>query len=404
MAKSKKVEYEADGDNEKLVRNIAKMINGSSSDGTNFAFILGDEAEDDPSKIIDWVPSGNDELDLAMANRPNGGYPVGRITEITGLEGSGKTLLAMHALAETQKKGGVAVFIDTESSLDLNFVRAIGVKAEQLCYISCDHVEEIFDHLEKIIGKVRQDTKDKLVTIVVDSVSAASCLTEMESDHGKDGYATAKAIIISKAMRKITQMIARQRVCLIFTNQVRQNLGVTFGDKWTTSGGKGIAFHSSIRIRMSKIKQIKHTNGLVMGFSSKAKVFKNRLGPPMREAEFDLFFDRGMDNYGSWFNTVENEKIASKAKTQEQKKKMLEKDENALVNYVEAGGTGKKLQFESSDGKIYEFTKSSFTEFLENNLTIKEEIYKKICDAKIMVYKDQSTCADEDLIYEEEES
>ena len=309
----------------------------------------------------------------------------------------------MHALAETQKKNGVAVFIDTESSLDINFVRAIGVKAEELCYISCDHVEEIFDHLEKIVGKVRQDNKNKLVTVVVDSVAAASCITEMESDHGKDGYATTKAIVISKAMRKITQMIARQRICLIFTNQVRQNLGVTFGDKWTTSGGKALAFHSSIRIRMTKLSQIKHTNGRVLGFKSKAKVFKNRLGPPMVEAEFDLFFDRGMDNYGSWFTTVEVEKIATKAKTQEQKKKMLDKDDKALDNYVEAPGTGKKLQFESSDGKIYEFTKSSFTEFLETNQSVKDEIYRKICDAKIMKYKDQSKCADEDLIYEEEE-
>jgi hypothetical protein len=145
---------------------------------------------------------------------------------------SGKTLLAMHALAETQKKGGVAVFIDTESSLDIKFVRAIGVRVESLCYISCDHVEEIFDHIETLVEKIRIGNKNKLVTIVVDSVAAASCVTEMESDHGKDGYATGKAIIISKAMRKITQMIARQRICLIFTNQVRQNLGATFGEKW----------------------------------------------------------------------------------------------------------------------------------------------------------------------------
>jgi recombination protein RecA len=257
----------------------------------------------------------------------------------------------MHALAETQKKNGVAVFIDTESSLDINFVRAIGVKAEELCYISCDHVEEIFDHLEKIVGKVRQDNKNKLVTVVVDSVAAASCITEMESDHGKDGYATTKAIVISKAMRKITQMIARQRICLIFTNQVRQNLGVTFGDKWTTSGGKALAFHSSIRIRMTKLSQIKHTNGRVLGFKSKAKVFKNRLGPPMVEAEFDLFFDRGMDNYGSWFTTVEVEKIATYAKTHEQKKKMWDKEMNS-PNEKELNAMIDSAEQDSEQGRL----------------------------------------------------
>lgn len=403
MAKSKKVKYEADVDNDKLVRDLADLINKSSNDGANVAFILGDESSDDPSKIMDWVPSGNDDLDLAMSNRPYGGYPVGRITELTGLEGSGKTLLAMHALAETQKKGGVAIFIDTESSLDINFVRSIGVRVESLMYISCDHVEEIFGHIESLVEKIRIGNKDKLVTIVVDSVAAASCVTEMESEHGKDGYATGKAIIISKALRKITQMIARQRICLIFTNQVRQNLGVTFGDKWTTSGGKALGFHASIRIRMTKLSQIKNTQGRIIGFSSKAKVFKNRLGPPMVESEFDLFFDRGMDNYGSWFKTVETEKIATKAKTQEQKKKLLQKDEHALDNLVEVSGAGKKLQFESSDGKTYEFTKATFTDLLMENPTLKDEIYHKICDAKIMVYKDQSTCESDELIYEEEE-
>jgi hypothetical protein len=171
----------------------------------------------------------------------------------------------------------------------------------------------------------------------------------------------------------------------------------------TTSGGKALAFHASIRVRMTKLSQIKNTKGDVIGFSSEAKVFKNRLGPPMRKASFDLFFDRGMDNYGSWFKTVEDEKIAEKAKTQEQKKKLLQKDEHALDNYVQIDGAGKKLQFQSSNGKIYEFTKSSFSNFLRENPTVREEIYNKICESKIMIYKDQSMCESDNLIYEEGE-
>lgn len=230
--KSKKVEHEMSSDRDQLADDIAKILNDANKEGGNIAFIYGDDNSDDPSKIIDWVPSGNDQLDLIMCNRRNAGYPVGRIVEVTGLEHSGKTLLAMHALAETQKKGGLAVFIDTESSLEENFVRAIGVDLSKLLYISCDHVEEIFDHMEMIIQKVRNSNRDRLVTIVVDSVAAASCRQEMEADHGKDGYATGKAIILSKAMRKITQMIARQRICLIFTNQLRVKLNAMFGDPY----------------------------------------------------------------------------------------------------------------------------------------------------------------------------
>lgn len=232
MPKKNKVEHEVEADRDLLADEIAGILNKSNKDGGNIAFVLGDDNPDDPSKIMDWVPSGNDQLDLVMCNRPNAGFPVGRITEVTGLEHSGKTLLCMHALAETQKKGGLAVFIDTESSLESNFVKAIGVDLNKLLYISCDHVEEIFDHMETIIQKVRSSNKDRLVTIVVDSVAAASCRTELEADHGKDGYATAKAIILSKAMRKITQMIARQRICLIFTNQLRVRMGVAFGDPY----------------------------------------------------------------------------------------------------------------------------------------------------------------------------
>lgn len=401
MAKSKKVQYDADVDNDKLISDLADIINKSNADGGNIAFVFGDESDDDPSKIIDWVPSGNDALDLVMGNRPNAGYPVGRITELTGLEGSGKSLLAMHALAETQKKGGVAVFIDTESSLDINFVRAIGVKVEELLYISCDHVEEIFDHTETLIEKVRGSTKDKLVTIVVDSVAAASCKTEMEAGFDKDGYATQKAIIISKAMRKITQLIARQRICLIFTNQLRQNIGAMFGDKWTTSGGKAIAFHSSIRLRLSKKQQIKNTRGDVIGFTTIAKVVKNRLGPPMRQVEFDLFFDRGMDNYGGWFDILKTNNIAKKAKTKEQKKKLLDKDEKALDNYIECDGQGTKLEFEASDGKVYELTKANFLSLIREYPSLKDEIYQKLCDFFIMKYKDQSQCESEDIVYED---
>lgn len=398
--KSKKVEHEMSTDRDQLADDIAKILNDANKEGGQIAFVYGDNNADDPSKIIDWVPSGNDQLDLIMCNRPNAGFPVGRITEITGLEHSGKTLLSMHALAETQKKGGLAVFIDTESSLEENFVKAIGVDLSKLLYISCDHVEEIFDHMEMIIQKVRSSNRDRLVTIVVDSVAAASCRQEMEADHGKDGYATGKAIILSKAMRKITQMIARQRICLIFTNQLRVKMNAMFGDPWTTSGGKALAFHSSLRLRLQALGQLKNDKKETIGFKTCCKVTKNRLGPPMRSCEFDIFFSRGMDNYGNWLDTLKDHKIIDKAMTADQKKKA---SEEYLKTLVEVDTKENKFMFTCSDGKTYEFSKSTFTQLMNSNETLRNDLYKELCDIHIMKYDDQSACASENIEFSEGE-
>lgn len=145
---------------------------------------------------------------------------------------SGKSLIGSHLLASTQRKGGIAVYIDTESAVSPEFLEAIGVDTSNMLYVHLETVEEIFDTIETIVTKIRESNKDKLVTILVDSLAAASTKVEMDADYDKDGWATTKAIVISKAMRKITQMIARQQVALVFTNQLRQKLGVMFGDPW----------------------------------------------------------------------------------------------------------------------------------------------------------------------------
>ena len=185
-----------------------------------------------PTNVSDWVSFGSAMLDVAVSNRAYGGAPVGRIIEITGLEQSGKSLLANHLLAETQKKDGVAVLIDTENAVSTDFLSAIGVDVSKLLYVAADSVEQCFEMTETIIEKVRQADRDRLVTIVVDSVAAASTTVEIASEHGKDGYATDKAIIISKAMRKITNLIGRQKVLIIYTNQLRVKMNAMFGDPW----------------------------------------------------------------------------------------------------------------------------------------------------------------------------
>jgi len=349
-------------DRDELAQLIADSLNKLNKNGEQVAFFL-DGSEQTPTDFTDFISTGATMLDIAISNRPNGGIAVGRITELQGLEGSGKSLLSAHILANTQKRGGVGVLIDTETAVNPEFFKAIGLDMSKLLYVQLDTLEEVFDGVTAIIEKVRKSDKDKLVTIVVDSVAAASTKKEIEADFGKDGYATDKAIIISKAMRKITNMLGRQRIALIFTNQLRQKMNaMPFGDQYTTSGGKALGFHASTRIRLAQIGKIKNGNGDVVGVKVKASMTKNRLGPPHREAEFEIFFDRGIDDYSAWLKVLKDNKLIKQA--------------GAWYTFVDTD-TGEEIKFQSKD----------FPEFLDADKERKEKLYNKICDAVIMRYQ-----------------
>ena len=352
----------AKSERDELASVLADSLNKKFKD-YKVAYFL-DGSEDTPTDLTEWISTGSSMLDLSIANRPDGGIPVGRITEITGLEGSGKSLLAAHLLANTQKKGGLAVYIDTENAMNEEFLRCIGVNVQDMVYVQLETVEDIFEVIESIISKIRESSKDRLVSIVVDSVAAATTAVEAESDYSKDGWATSKAIILSKAMRKVTQMVGRQRIALIFTNQLRQKLGVMFGDPWTTSGGKAIAFHSSCRLRLKSMGQIKaKINGVdeTIGIKTQAQVVKNRMGPPLRKAEFEIYFDSGIDDFGGWLKVMKAQKLVS------------------------AGGAW--YTYTDDSGKAHKFLSKDFQKLMENNPGIQNEIYHKICNALIMEYK-----------------
>ena len=318
-----------------------------------------DGVEETPTDVTDWISTGSSLLDLAISNKPHGGFAAGRIAEINGLESSGKSLIGAHALATTQRKDGLAVYIDTESSVSSEFLQAIGIDTDNMLYVHLETVEDIFDTIETIVIKTRESSKDKLVTILVDSLAAASTKVEMDADFDKDGWATAKAIIISKAMRKITNLIARQKVCLIFTNQLRQKLGVMFGDPWTTSGGKALPFHASTRIRLKNMGQIKDTKKNTIGIKIRAQVIKNRLGPPLRSAEFPLYFDKGIDDFGSWLNIMKDHKLVTQA--------------------------GAWYTFKDQDGKEHKFQSKDFSSLLAD-VDTKKYIYDSICEKVILKY------------------
>ena len=353
---------------------LAGELNKQAKDN-KVAFFLDDDSA--PTNVDGWVSTGCAMLDVAISNRPYGGLPVGRIVEITGLEQSGKSLVSAHLLAETQKQGGVAVLIDTETAVSREFLEAIGVDVSNLLYVSADSVEQIFDMTETIIEKVRETSKDRLVTIVTDSVAAASTQVELASDYGKDGYATDKAIISSNAMRKITNMIGRQKILLVYTNQLRQKMNaMPFGDPWTTSGGKALAFHASVRLRLKGAGQIKMKvggNDKIVGMKVRCQVVKNRMGPPLRSTDFEIYFDRGIDNYGSWLKVMKDNKIVKQA--------------GAWYTYTDTD-TGEELKFQSKD----------FIDIMEEREEIREQIYKKICEVQILEYKSDTNTKDIDNI------
>jgi len=339
-----------------LASNLNKKFKGS---GYKTAYFLeGDE--DSPSNVSGWVGTGSSMLDLAISNRPNGGFPIGRITEITGLEASGKSLLATHALADTQRQGGLAVYIDTESAVSREFLEAIGLDLKKMLYVPLETIEDIFESIENIVESVRKSNKDKLVTIIVDSVMGASTKQEMAAEFDKDGYATSKSIILSKGMRKLTNMIAREKICLIFTNQLRTRLGVSFGDPWTTSGGKAIPFHASVRLRLKSVGQIKVKDNII-GIKTRAQVIKNRMGPPLKSVDYDIYFESGIDDFGGFLNIMKDYNIVKQA--------------GAWYTYINKS-TGEEIKFQSKD----------FENTIKSNPELYDMIYNEICEAYILRY------------------
>jgi recombination protein RecA len=350
-----------------LIDSLAKEVNNKfKNEGYKVAYFLQDG--DSPSEVKEFVSTGSTLLDLAISNRPNGGFPVGRITEITGLEASGKSLLAAYALASTQKQGGTAIFIDTESAVSTEFLQVLGVDLTKLIYCPLETIEDIFSVIESMIGSIRKNEDKRLITIVVDSIAGASTKTETATSYDKDGYATAKAIILSKSMRKITNLISRERICLILTNQLRQKLNaMPFGDQYTTSGGKAIAFHSSVRIRLSSVGKIKgKINNLdsIIGISTRAQVIKNRIGPPNRDIRYDIFYTSGIDDSSSVFAMLVD------------------------IGIFKQGGN-RYTYMDIDTGEEIKIAKKEFDEKFWNIPEMKDKLYKQLCDAYILKYDTQ---------------
>jgi recombination protein RecA len=321
--------------------------------------------------VSDWISTGSTLLDLAISNRAGGGLPVGRIVELNGLEGTGKSLIAAHIIADTQRKGGQAVMIDTEYAAAPAFWTAVGVDLKNMVYCRLVTVEEIFTAIENIVGTVRKSSKDRLCTIVVDSLAQASSASEMESEHGTKGYNTQKAIIISMALRKITGLIGSQRILVVFTNQLRMNMDAkAFGDKFIVPGGKAMGFAASVRVRLGSVGAIKNNEKAVIGNNCKAVVTKNRLGPPKRMAMFEIHFDSGIQDLKSWIEYLKD---------------------NGFISGTKAGWT-----FKLAAGEV-KLSTAEFVERVNTDEAFKEEVYMWICNKQIMKYRDPNSKIEEEI-------
>lgn len=339
MIKGKKKNTEEKKD--RTPTELADTINAIKTKfGTDSILMLGEA----PKVDVNAIPTGSIGLDAALGI---GGVPRGRIIEIFGPESSGKTTLTLHIVAEAQKQGGIAAFIDAEHALDPEYAKRIGVKINELLVSQPDTGEQALEIVESLVRS------GKIDVIVIDSVAALTPKDEIEGDMGAQ-HVGKQARLMSQALRKLTAIVARSKTVVIFINQIRMQIGVMFGNPETTPGGKALKFYTSVRMDIRRIAQIKKGEEVVGG-RVRVKVVKNKVAPPFKQTEFDLMYNEGISRQGELIALGE-------------KMEFIKKSSGGSYSYLPTEGEEIKL------GRGYDATR----QFLKENPKLEHEIFARI--------------------------
>lgn len=378
MAKSKKDKNNA-VEKEPIDNFTADLIKSLNKEkGTRVAYNLS--VDESPTHVSRWISTGSDQLDYIISNRRGGGLPEGRIIEIFGPPSIGKSHIATQIARSTQGLGGIVVYIDTENATSIDNLKSLGVDTKsRFVYVDTHCTEDVLDIAESTIIKAKAMDKDVPVTIIWDSVAATSPRAELNNGYDKETIGS-QARAISKGMRKITGVIANEKVLFICLNQIRTKVGVLYGDPTTTPGGMAIPFHSSVRIKLGAGQQILDKEKIPIGINVSAKIIKNKVAAPFRSCDFEIHFGKGVFEHEQLFDAL--------------RKAGPKKDKDGYEIDVGGNGAWKHLVVTSPEGEIIiekKFYKADF------NDVRKDAQYKSYIDDLIEQVFVRKSLSEEDI-------